>query len=84
MVDSVYGSFRRPAARATAISPSGCIIRPYPVGASASGMDSSRPKSRVPVSTPATSTSSLGRNRQRRNARALPAMLSSSSAAPST
>ena len=84
MVDSVYGSFRRPAARATAISPSGCIIRLYPVGAIASGMDSSRPNSRVPVSTLATSTRWLGRNRRRRNAPTFPAMLSSSSAAPST
>ena len=84
MVDSVYGRLRRPAARATATSPSGCIIRVQPVGAMASGMESARPNNCVPVSTPATSTSSLGRNRHPRNARALPAMLSSSSAAPST
>src|SRR5580704_4713301 len=37
MVDSVYGSPRRCAARAAAISPPGCIIRVYPVGARASG-----------------------------------------------
>ena len=84
MVDSVYGRFRRPAARATEISPSGCIMREYPVGAIASGMEWVRPRIWALVSTAPTSTSSFGRNCQRRNARTLAAMLSSSSAPPST
>ncbi len=84
MVDRVYGRFRRPAARATAGSPSGCIIRVEPVGARASGSEAGRPRICVLVSTWATSTSSRGRNFQRRNAAVLAARLISSSAAPST
>ena len=84
IVDSAYGSPYRCAARAAAISPPGCIIRVYPVGASASGSGRSRSSSRAEVSTVVISGSARGWNRQRRNARRLPAIDSSSSAPPST
>ena len=84
IVDSAYGSPYRCAARAAAISPPGCIIRVYPVGASASGSGRSRSSSRAEVSTVVISGSARGWNRQRRNARRLPSIDSSSSAPPST
>src|SRR6266567_3925971 len=46
IVDNAYGSPYRSAARAAAISPPGCIIRVYPVGASASGSGRSCSSSR--------------------------------------
>ena len=84
IVDSAYGSPCRCAARAAAISPAGCIIRVYPVGASASGSGRSRSSSRAEVSTVTISGSARGWNRQRRNARTLAASDTSSSEPPST
>ncbi len=84
IVDSPYGSPCRSAARAAPISPAGCIIRVYPVGASASGSGRSRSSNRAEVSTVVISGSARGWKRQRRNARTLAASDSSSSAPPST
>jgi hypothetical protein len=84
MVDSVYGTPCACAAVAAPISPSACIIRVYPVGASASGIDASRPNSDVCAETSATSTSSRGWNRHRSSAASLAASDISVSAAPST
>jgi len=84
MVDSVYGRPRAAATRATPISPSGCIILVYPVGASASGRPADRPKIEVPVQTLETSLSRQGLNRRRRSAAWLAAREISASAAPST
>ena len=84
MVDSVYGRPCRCAARAAAISPSGCIIRVYPVGARASGSGATEPRNAADMSGSDTFTSVRGWNRHRRNARVLARMDSSSSAPPST
>ena len=70
--------------RAAPISPAGCIIRVYPVGASTNGSGSFRSRTCADVSTPVTAASALGWNRHRRNARTLPASDTSSSAPPST
>ena len=84
IVDSVYGSPCRSAARAAPASPSGCIIRVYPVGASTSGSGRSRSSSRTEVSTEVTCAIARGWKRCRRNARRLARIDTSSSAAPST
>src|ERR1035441_4059328 len=54
IVDSVYASPCRCADRAAPISPAGCIIRVYPVGASTSGSGCTRSSTRAVVSTPVT------------------------------
>src|SRR6266576_1422050 len=74
IVDNAYGSPCRCAARPAAISPPGCNIRVYPVGASASGSGRSRSSSRAEVSTVVISGSARGWNRQRRNAAMLAAV----------
>ena len=52
IVDSAYGMPARAATRATAGSPSVCIIRVNPVGAKTSGSADGRPRIVVDVSTP--------------------------------
>ena len=84
MVDSVYGSPCFCAARAAAISPAGCIIRVYPVGARASGSGVTEPRNAVEVSGSDTFTSARGWNRYCRNALVFARSDTSSSAPPST
>ena len=84
VVDSVYGRPCRCAARAAAISPAGCTIRVYPVGARASGSGTTEPRNAAEVSACDTFTSVRGRNCHRRNALAFARTDSSSSAPPST
>ena len=84
IVDSVYGSPCRSAARAAPISPSGCIIRVYPAGPSSSGTGSGEPSTGVVVSSVPTPASARGRNRHARNAASFARTAISSSAAPST
>ena len=84
MVDSVYGSPCRCAARAAAISPAGCIIRVYPVGARTSGSGVTEPRNAAVVSASDTFTSVRGWNRYCRNALVLARSDTSSSAPPST
>ena len=83
-VDSVYGSPCCCAARAAPISPAGCIIRVYPVGARASGSGTEEPRNSVEVSAADTLTSVRGWNRYRWKARTLDRSDSSSSDPPST
>ena len=84
IVDSVYGSPCRCAARAAAISPAGCIIRVYPVGARASGSGTTEPRNAAEVSACDTFTSVRGWNLYRWKARTFARSDSSSSAPPST
>ena len=84
IVDSVYGSPCRAADRADPISPSGCIIRVYPVGASTIGAGKVEPNTGADVSARSTPASTRGRNRQQRKAAMFEATEISSSAAPST
>ena len=84
IVDSEYGTPARPAARATASSPSELVSRVYPVGARMSGIGSRFPNSDVVVSISLTSRNTLGRNSIRPNAPEFCASVRSSSAAPST
>ena len=55
MVDNAYGMPARSATRATAGSPSVCIIRVKPVGANPNGAAAGRPRMTVEVSTEDTS-----------------------------
>ena len=84
IVDNVYGSPWRKAERAAPISPSGCSIRVYPVGASTIGTGSVEPSTGADVSVDSTPASTRGRNRQERKAATFAATEISSSAAPST
>ena len=84
MVDRVYGSPCFCAARAAAISPAGCIIRVYPVGARASGRGVTEPRNAVEVSGSDTSTRVRGWNPNCRNALVFARSDTSSSAPPST
>ncbi len=83
IVDSVYGSPARSAARATASSPSGSAMRVNPVGASTSGNGSGLPSSVVDGSTSPTDRSTRGRNSMRAKASLLLRSERSSSAPPS-
>ena len=85
IVDSVYGSPCRSADRAAPISPSGCIIRVYPVGPEQQRHRQRRRRGpAADVSAAPTPASTRGRNRQDRNAATFAATAISSSAAPST
>ena len=74
---------RAAAARPPARSPSWCIIRVNPVGASMNGIGQARPSTVALVSTSLTSCSTWGWNSTRANARRARRSEISSSAAPS-
>ena len=65
IVDRAYGIPTRAATRATAASPSVCIMRVKPVGAKTSGSADGRPRIVVEVSTCETSRSTRGWNSTR-------------------
>ena len=80
MVDRAYGMPMRAATRATAASPSVCIIRVNPVGPKANGAAAGEPRIVVEVSTSETSWRTRGTSstreyasRERRSAVSLPA-----------
>ena len=83
IVDSAYGMPTRAATRATAGSPSVCIIRVKPVGAKTRGSADGRPRIVVDGSTLETSRSTRGWNSTRANASRERRRPSSSPAAPS-
>ncbi len=83
MVDSANVTPARCAARAAARSPSWCIIRVNPVGASANGSGQRLPSTVVPVSVVLTSRSTWGWNSARAKLARARRRLISCSAAPS-
>ena len=83
IVDSAYGMPARAATRATAGSPSVCIIRVNPVGANTTGSADGRPRIVVAVSTAETSRRTCGWNSTRAYASRERRRLTSSPAPPS-